>query len=152
MPRNKVCWVVVADGARARILVNDGPGTGLRDAFGADFIADNRRSRDIASDRPGRSEGGAGGAGGRHAMEPKTDSHQYEKQVFAREMADRVNDACRRGDFDSLVLVAPPQTLGALRDALGKPALSKVVAEFGKDLTKVAIHDLPGHIEGAIRF
>jgi len=151
MPKNKTCWIVVADGVRARIFANDGPGTGLRNALEMDFIADNRRSRDIVSDRPGRSVGGAGGPGGRHTMEPKVDSHQYEKRMFARQIAGHVNDACQRGDFDRLVLVAPPQTLGVMRDALGKPALSKVVAELGKDLTRIAVHDLPRHMEGAIR-
>jgi len=148
MANNKTCWIIVADGTRARILANDGPGSGLRNTSNTDFIADNRKSRDIVSDRPGRSEGGTGG---RHAMEPRVDGHQYEKTLFAREMATRLNDACHNGDFDSLILVAPPQTLGELRGALGKPALSKVVAELGKDLTKVAVHDLPKHIEGAIR-
>ena len=148
MPKNKTCWIIVADGTRARILANDGPGSGLRNTTNTDFISDNRKSRDIASDRPGRSEGGTSG---RHAMEPRVDSHQYEKQQFAREMAKRINDACHLGEFDSLILVAPPQTLGELRNALDKPALAKVSAELDKDLTKVAIHDLPKHIEGAIR-
>lgn len=148
MPKNKTCWIVVADGTRARILANDGPGCGLRNTSNIDFVADNRKSRDIVSDRPGRSKGGASG---RHAIEPRVESHQYVKQLFAKEMAKRINDACRRGDFDSLILVAPPQTLGELRSALDKPALSKVTAELGKDLTKVAVHDLSQHFEGAIR-
>ena len=148
MPKNKTCWIIIADGARARILANDGPGSGLRNTSSTDFISDNRKSRDIISDRPGRS---GGGTDGRHAKEPKVDSHQYEKQLFAKEMAKRINDACRRGDFDSLILVAPPQTLGELRSALDKPTLSRVTAELDKDLTKVAVHDLPKHFEGVIR-
>jgi len=44
-----------------------------------------------------------------------------------------------------------PQTLGVLRDALGRSALSRVMAELGKDLTKIAIHDLPQRIGGAIQ-
>lgn len=148
MPKNKISWIIVADGVRARILANHGPGTGLRNPGNMDFVSDNRKSRDIVSDRPGRSKGGTGG---RHAMEPRVDSHRYEKHLFAKEMAKQINEACQRGDFDSLVLVAPPQTLGELRNALNKPALSKVVAELGKDLTKIADHDLPEHLEGAIR-
>jgi protein required for attachment to host cells len=148
MPKNKMCWIIIADGVRARILANDGSGSGLHNSSNTDFISDNRKSRDIVSDRPGRSEGRSGG---RHAMEPRVDSHQYEKQQFAKMMAKQINDACQRGDFDSLILVAPPQTLGELRNALEKPALSKVIGELGKDLTKVAIHDLPKHLEGTMR-
>ena len=148
MPKNMKCWIIVADGTRARILANEGPGSGLRDISNMDFVSDNRKSRDIVSDRPGRSEGGTRD---RHAIEPRVDSHQYEKQRFAKEMAKRINDACLRGEFDSLILVAPPQTLGELRNALDKSALSKVSVELDKDLTKVAIHDLPKHFEGVIR-
>lgn len=147
MPNNKTCWIIVADGTRARILASDGPGSGLRSTSNADFVSDNRKNRDIVSDRPGRS---VGGSSGRHAMEPRIDSHQYEKQRFAREMGERINEACHRGEFDSLVLVAPPQTLGELRSVLHKPALSKVTGELDKDLTKVAIHDLPKHIKDVI--
>jgi protein required for attachment to host cells len=148
MPKNKTCWIIVADGTRARILANDGPGSGIRNTSNTDFVSDNRKSRDIVSDRPGRSKGSTGG---RHAMEPRVDSHEYEKQQFAKEVAKRINDACQRGEFGSLVLVAPPQTLGELRNALDKAARSKVIAELDKDLTKVAIHDLSEHIEGIIR-
>ena len=145
---SKKTWIIVADGTRARILANDGPGSGLHDALNADFVSDNRKSRDIVSDRPGRSKGGAGG---RHAMEPKVDSHQYEKQQFAKEVANHINDACQRSEFASLILVAPPKTLGELRNALDKSALSKISAELDKDLTKVAIHELPRHINNIIR-
>lgn len=148
MQKNKTCWIVIADGARARILAHDGPGSGLHNTTNADFISDNRKTGDIISDRHGRS---GGGINGRHAKEPKLDSHEHEKKLFAVAMAKRINDACHRGDFDSLILVAPPQTLGELRNALDKPALSKVTAELGKDLTKIAIHDLPKHIEGSLR-
>jgi len=147
MPKKMKCWIIVADGTRARILANDGPGSGLRNISNLDFVSDNRKSRDIVSDRPGRH---GGTTRDRHAMEPRVDSHQFEKQRFAKDTAKRVNDACHRGEFDSLILVAPPQTLGDLRNSLDKPALAKVRAELDKDLTKVALHDLPKYIEGSI--
>lgn len=148
MPNSKTCWIVIADGARARILANDGPGTGLRNAMAADFVADNRKSRDIASDRPGRS---SGSGGDRHAMDPRTDMHRHEKRLFAKELAEVIGDACQRGDFGALVLVAPPATLGDLRRELGKPALASVKAELAKDLTKLAEHELAPHLEGVLR-
>ena len=147
MVKNNTCWIVVADGARARILANDGPGLGLRDTTNVDFVSDNRKNRDIVSDRPGRS---VGGSSGRHAMEPKVNGHRYEKHLFAKEIAKHINTACHQGVFDSLILVAPPQTLGELRSALDRPALSKVRAELDKDLTKVSIRDLPEHFESVI--
>ena len=148
MRTNRTCWVVVADGARARILANDGPGEGLRNAIGRDFVADNRKARDIASDRPGRS---AGANGAHHGVEPKIDEHQYEKQQFAHEMAKLINDACGRRKFGALVLVAPARTLGDLKGALDKQARALIKGEIRKDLTKLAIRDLGPHMEGIIR-
>lgn len=147
MPKNKTYWIIVADGARARILSNDGPGSGLRNTRGSDFESANRKNQEIVSDRSGSSQGASGGT---HAMEPRVDWHRYEKHLFAKEMANRVNAAALHGEFDELVLVAPPQTLGELRNSLDKMALSKVRGELGKDLTKVSIHDLPKHLEDVI--
>ena len=83
-------------------------------------------------------------------MEQKTDWHRFEKHQFAKRMAELLEDAAKRKAFDRLVLVAPPQALGDLRAELGRHAKEKVTGELDKDLTHVAIHDLPGHLAGLI--
>ncbi|NJO67722.1 MAG: host attachment protein [Rhodospirillales bacterium] len=72
-----------------------------------------------------------------------TDPKRYEKRLFAHEMADRLEDARKKGAFDRLVVVAPPEALGDLRAEFGKSLASLVSAEMPKDLTKVPIHALP---------
>jgi len=88
--KKRTTWILIADGSRARFFVNKGPGEGLEPALGTEFIADKRKSREIGSDRPGRTHD-IGGPG-RHSMEPPTDPHEYEKIEFARELAQKLEE------------------------------------------------------------
>lgn len=143
MPKKKTKWVVVADGAAARILRADGATmTVLRELQSAEA---HLPSRELVSDKPGRSQESA--MPGRHAVEPKTDPHQKKKQEFAQALAAELNRAAARQEFDALVLVAPARTMGELRQALEAPAKERLTAELVKDLTKVAPHDLAAHLE-----
>ena len=89
---------------------------------------------------------GRAAQGQRHSMEPRTDPKTYEKQNFARRVADLINDAASRKTFDQLVLVAPPKTLGELRTQLGDNARKLVIGEIHHDLVKTPIHELPQHL------
>jgi protein required for attachment to host cells len=114
--RNKT-YVLIADGARARLFVVAEGTADLKPAFGQEFIGTNLPSREIGSDRPGRSFDSAGF--GRHAMEPPTDPHRHAERVFAQEVAAVLEDARRRNEFQDLVVVAPPKALGDMRCATG---------------------------------
>lgn len=138
--QKKITWIVVADGARARFLRSEGWGHGLTQALDQAMVADNRPSQEIGSDRPGRAFSPANGQSS--SMEPKVDWHRFEKAQFAKEVAKAVEKAAIAGEFDRLVLVAPPQALGDLRAAMGSHAQGKIVAELGKDLTHMPLHEL----------
>ncbi|HEY9081063.1 host attachment protein [Magnetovibrio sp.] len=142
-------WILVADGARARIVQCDGPGKGLALAMSHDFAASHAPTRDFGTDKPGRSQGG--GVGAHHAVEPKVDWHTYEKHLFAAEMAKTLEQAHSHRAFDDLVLVAPPKTLGDLRKALDGKLEGSITAELGKDLTHLTIHELGDHLEDVVR-
>lgn len=141
-------WIVIADGAQARVFENHGPGKGLTALPSEEMHKIPRPSRAIAADRPGRSHDRMGP--GRHAMEPPTDPHREEKRRFADLLAEHLNEAAQAGSYDRLILVAAPKTLGDLRKALGKDAAAKLDGELDKDLTKVPEHELPGHLNGMI--
>jgi protein required for attachment to host cells len=141
-------WIVIADGARARILENTGPGKGLTALPAEEMHHIHPPSRDIVADRPGRSHDRMGPQ--RHAMEPPSDAHREEKRRFADELAELLNTAARMDSYDRLVLVAPAKTLGDLRQALGKEAAAKVDGELSKDLTPIADHELPDHLDSVI--
>ncbi len=139
--KKTVTWVVVADGAHARLFANDGPGKGLTAVPDGDLTGTHAPSREINADRPGRTFDRSGE--GRHAKEPQSDPHRNAKRDFAHLVAARLDDAHNRQAFDRLVLVAPPQALGDLRACLGNAVRAKVSAELNKDLTHLKDHELP---------
>jgi protein required for attachment to host cells len=141
-------WIVIADGAQARILENSGPGKGLTPMPSEDRHRELPPSRDIDADRPGRTHDRFGP--GRHAMEPPSDAHREEKRRFAEELAGQLNSAALKQSYDRLILVAPAKTLGDLRQALNKEAAARVDGELSKDLTKIPDHELAGHLGGVI--
>lgn len=137
-------WILVADGARARIAQNDGPQRGVTWAFDDDIEGENFPGRDFSDDRPGRSFDRLGQ--GRHAMEPRSDPRRDAKRVFAHDVAAFLERHAAKGSYDRLIIAAPPQSLGDLREALS-PSVRKVVsAELNKDLTHVPIGDLANHL------
>lgn len=145
--KKTVTYILVADGARARLYANHGVGKGLQPVSGATHKADlHHHDREILTDKPGRSFSSVGP--GRSAIEPHTEWHRFEKHKFAREMAKVLDAAAASKAFDRLILVAPPATLGDLRMELGDATRKLVTAELPKDLTRHAEQELPQHLEG----
>jgi protein required for attachment to host cells len=147
--KKTVTYVLVADGARARLYVNNGVGKGLQPVSGATHKSDlHHHDRDILADKPGRAFASVGN--GRSAMEPQTEWHRFEKHKFAREMAKVLDAAAASKSFDRLILVAPPATLGDLRMELGEATRKLVSAELPKDLTRHAEQELPDHLSSVL--
>lgn len=138
-------WVLVADGARARLFRADRRNRSLELVEEEDSSAARAKAADIVTDRPGRHFDG-NTLGQRSAMEPSTDPKQLEKRRFARHLASRLGEARRAGRFDDLVIVAAPQTLGDLRAELPPAVASHVTAEIDKDLTGGSPAELGRHL------
>ncbi len=141
-------WILIADGARARIVENLGHGKGIHAVPHSDLRVDHRPSRELGDDRPGRVVESHGTA--RHAVEPRSDPHQKLERLFAHQLADILADCHGKHEFDRLVVVAPPVMLGDLRQALGAEVRKAVVAEINKDLTKIPNDEVLRHIESEI--
>ena len=140
-------WILIADGARGRLFVNRGPGKGI-EAVDEPLEADHRATHDIVEDRLGRTYESAGSA--RHAVAPRHDPHRELKRDFAVRLAKMLDQRHREHAYDRLVLVAPPTALGDLRSALSEAVRSLVGAELDKDLTKVPVAELPGHLAAVL--
>lgn len=142
MPKNIRTWVVVADSGRAQLLVPDEDVAHLlhADFPGLPAAELNRHARDATSDRPGRSFTSAGG-GLRHAIEPRHDYHKLEKHKFAAAVANALNHSCLAQDYDRLVLVVPPRTLGELRGLLSD-RVQATMSVVPKDLTKSSAQEI----------
>jgi len=142
--KHQKIWIVVADGGRAQFFCNNGPGSGLEPALSQALVADNRPSRDIASDRPGRTFNSVGK--GRHSVQPSTDPHEYEQELFARAIAKLLAKKCVQKEFDKIILIAAPKMLGALRFALDPITSRLVIGEIDKNLTKFPPGDLAQYL------
>lgn len=127
-------WIVVAESARARILTSSGPRTGLEEIAALTHPAARLKERDLVSDTHGRSFDSAGQ--GRHTMGRHLDHKQAEAEAFAREIAERLEAARQRGEFQKLILVAPPEFLGLLRKCMAPACADKVVATVNKNLVQ----------------
>jgi protein required for attachment to host cells len=144
MARPLTLRIAIADGEHARFVQPDANNV-LRTIHAFDSATAHLRSRDIGSDRPGRTIESATSA--RHAVGQRHDLHAMEKEKFTRLVAEQLNVAAAGGDFDELLLVAPPRALHELREALDAATKARLVGTLERDLVKTPDHDLWPHVQ-----
>lgn len=142
--REKNVWVVVADGARARILSADRRARRLTPLEELASEAARRKTSEQVSDRQGRAFESSS-PGHRSGMEPRTDPQRHEQVVFARQVAQKLAEAAQAQRFDELYLVAAPKALGDLRDALTDEVRARIVGELDRDLAGLTVPQLEEH-------
>ena len=141
-------FVLVADGRKSLFFRNEGdadfPNLAVEREGG------RRQSRPITSRRatlpaapPTRSA----------ARWRRSISTQLEEDRFAAATAAMLKERALSNDYEALVVVAPPATLGELRKHYHKEVEKRLVAEVPKDLVNVPVAEiekiLPGPIEKA---
>jgi len=147
MPR-KIVWVLLADGAQARVLEYRGQGEGLAQVEGMIFKQEHLENRDIMADKPGRAFSSSGT--GRAAMAYPTDPAQHRETTFIAELADILETALQEGAFDELIVAAAPRALGDLRKSLTDGVRTRITAEIDKDLTNIPPDKLEKHFGGML--
>jgi protein required for attachment to host cells len=140
-------WIVIADGAHARLFANRGPGKGIEAIENGVINGDHRPDHELVRDAAGRTFESVGDT--RHAITPRTDPHRELKREFAKELVSLLDQRLSEHAFDRLILVAPPKALGDLRSALSDGLKPRVYAELDKDLVKIPTAELPQHL-GAV--
>lgn len=133
-------YIIVADGEKAKIYLNEGIGKGL--SLISDIEEKIKPTRDLGVDKPGRAFDRVGE--GRHAMEPRVDWHEQEKELFAKSIAHYLNENFK--EFDRLYLVAPGKTTSEIKKSLNFEANKRLEGELHKDLTKIGANDLESHL------
>jgi protein required for attachment to host cells len=131
MLENGSAWFLIADGRRARVLVEQRRGAALEEPADWAMTIGPDELYDI-QDRPARSFDSVGA--GRHAMDRGRSLHEQEEEKFLKRVADRIGQAERQRQFEHLVIAAPPRALGILRGLLPGAAQSRIRAETAKDL------------------
>jgi protein required for attachment to host cells len=131
--------VLVADGKKYLLLRNTGDPHRPALAFEGGGEKENPATSEQGSDQPGRTFTGAGST--RSALD-QTDWHQIGEDRFAQGIAEMLGSLAKAGDFDELIVVAPPRCLASLRKAFDDPVSSRIVAEVDKDLTKHPVAEI----------
>jgi protein required for attachment to host cells len=124
-------WIIVANNACARIFSRGQRQTRLREV--ADLVHPAGRMTQLEQhdkDRPGRSFDSRGA--GRHALEPQTGHKLKEATLFARQMADYLEQHER--EFEELIIVCAPRLLGLLRKQMSKPLAARIRREIRKSI------------------
>ncbi|VXC85964.1 host attachment family protein [Sphingomonas sp. AX6] len=139
-------FVVVADGRKMLFFRNDGDAQNPNLVVERKRVQDNPDNIDQRTDAPGRSFSSVGA--GRSAYE-ETDFHQLEEDRFAAETADLLKKRALNNDFEKLIIVAPPKTLGELRKHYHKEVESRLIGEIDKTLTGHSVEDIESALQAA---
>jgi protein required for attachment to host cells len=127
-----VIWVVVANKAETQIYSQQrlrGPLSLIHSMAHPDAKA---HLQDLVSDQPGRVHDRMGPA--RHAMEPDTGARDEGQLRFTREVAEYLTTALRKKEFERIVLMAAPESLGLLRKVLSAEVEKTIIDEIPKDM------------------
>jgi protein required for attachment to host cells len=117
--------VVVADGEGARIFRNHG-----------DEAAVSLHQYDVLELMNMNDDGPAG------SMPSESSGKQVDEATFAKQLAHGLNQGALTQQYQHLVLVADPGTLGRVRPLLHKEVMQRMVAEVGKTLTNSPLEDI----------
>ncbi|MEO6216220.1 MAG: host attachment family protein [Sphingomonas sp.] len=144
LPHNAA--VLVADGRKILFFRNEG------DDMHPNLVVEhaeeqaNPKDGDQKSDAPGRSFSSVGS--GRSTMD-EVDFHQQAEDRFAVDAANLLKRRALVNDFEALIVIAPPRTLGELRKHYHSSVSARITGEIHKDLTGHPTADIESAIKAA---
>ncbi len=141
-------WIVIADGAHAKVFEHTADNPKLEPVNGVGFATHLPPTRELVTDRQVRSFESRGHA--RHAKTERSDPHRELKRASAERLAGVLKSELGAKRYDRLILVAPPVTLGDLREALPKGVRARVSAELAHDLIKTPQSQLRSHLRDVL--
>jgi len=132
MKQNRT-WIVVADGAEARILQHNVGTAELQQLPSEEFYDFAAPTRDLVSERLPRVQDSAGP--GRHGVEPRSDPHEQQKVGFITRLIEHLETAAKHHEFERLIVVAPPRALAVFRKCYSDRLKHLVQHELPHDYT-----------------
>lgn len=145
-------WVLVTNAERARCFERravDHALTELTDFVHPHVSLASRAAGGDLTGAAGKGHGRTGHAGTQ--FEPQTDAHTLERDRFAQQLADYLNDAVAAQRCHALVLIASSPMLGALRQRLSGSADKAVRHAVARDLTHYQGPDLRQRVDDALQ-
>lgn len=142
MMQHSTVWVLVCDGGKSQVLVGKGRVSALAPVLGSVRTND---APDPGAGRLGeRATGYASNGHGRYSVDEHANPRRDIEAAFLAEQLKWLEE--RSGEFDRLVIVAPPRALGQLRDQLPPVLKAKLAVEIPADLTKAPVADIVQHV------
>lgn len=129
---NSPICVVVADSTQVRIFASSRRMDSLDELCTLDNPEGRLRDQELETDRSGRQS--ATRSAGYHGYGGDKSTQRHETDEFALEVARQLEQRRRNGEFDQLILVAPPKLLGDLRKHMSSDCDRLVSREINKNL------------------
>lgn len=146
--KKTITWILIANGAQARIVEYTGPGKGLRQVDGMEWSIEPLQAQELVSDRSGGNRAPAGFSRG--GMEPRTDPVEHRETEFVKSVAAALDRQHQQSAFDRLVIAAAPIALGDIRKAISPTVKKVIVGELNKDLTNLPTSQIDKHLDGIL--
>lgn len=144
-------WILVANAERARCFERQAADHSLTELI--DFVHPQASLEGQASGGDLTGEAGKGHGRTGHAgtqFEPHTEAHAKERALFARELADYLNEGVAAQKCHALVLVASSPMLGELRPCLSHAAEKAVTRAIVGDWTRYEGPELTARMDEAL--
>jgi protein required for attachment to host cells len=74
------------------------------------------------------------------------DPHEDAAVMFIGKICDQLEKLRYKKKFDALIVAAEPHLMGILKKKMKSPLKTQVVKWVNKDLEKIPLKDLPGHL------
>ena len=137
-------WALIANSGFAQVYEIKAGGKDIKEIFNIENPDGRLKNGEITSDRPGRAFDSMTGGKTRHAYETKYDPHTHEQHIFAHKLNEILKKGKEEKAYDELVIIAPPQFLGELKQVLSDNVKKAVTKEINKDLPP-PIHEKERH-------
>lgn len=125
-------WILVAESSRAKLYATPARSEPIAEVESFAHPEGRLPERDLVSDNAGFDGGSVGQS--HHVMQKKVSARDEEAERFAKRLTDHLEAGRLQGEFDKMVLMAPPGFLGHLRNNLNKDLKAMVVSEVDKNL------------------
>lgn len=138
--------VVVADGRKFLFFRNQGDAEYPQLELEQKHEQENPPNREQKAGDAGRS---FSSGGVRRSKMQETDFHQLEEDRFVADLADLLYKRAHANEFEKLIIVAPPQSLGELRKNYHQVVSERLIGEIDKDLTGHTVENIEKIIANA---
>lgn len=129
-------WLLVADGAEAQVYAVEPVTFRLTPLKQGRFRHRDVASRNLVSDRPGRTFNSRGKI--HHALEPRVSPHQAAEDLFLKTVGKTIGPLMRAAKVGDLLIAAPPKAMAVLRKSMIKTVQDKIALEITHEWTKLA--------------